>query len=434
MNLEPAVNRSKPHLQQTFKFIERSRRHDRWFKLHIIVATLLAIAAVAGLAPRGCYVIASLPSLARRAARLTLGLATPRAEIDDEWRRFRAQGIADSHRAWARIYRQEPPPYQFLMRYAGLDPDHGLLRWGNYNRTLLLASTVFEADDTGRSYRLRPCVQSIWLRELTIQSGVLMFFLVPDRPELRDAIRGTTGIPVERSRQSTNSWGLRGPEPDTSAPTRGIVLGDSYMQGLFIGDDETPAECLKRHLESRLKTKVSILNTGHLGYSPEQYYFSLLAFADRFSPQFVIVSVFANDFGDAFEVCSQGKGDWDEGKYWLDRIADFCRARAWPCLLVSVPFESQMLHRRKTGHYPGAISNILSSSAMTFLDPTEAFVNAHLELMNEAGRRGQRPYGCRLFNNDIRDGHFSAIGAEVWAGAVGRRLILLLEQSKRTKR
>ena len=33
-------------------------------------------------------------------------------------------------------------------------------------------------------------------------------------------------IPVETSRQTTNSWGLRGPEPDRNAPLRGIVLGD----------------------------------------------------------------------------------------------------------------------------------------------------------------------------------------------------------------
>ena len=68
---------------------------------------------------------------------------------------------------------------------------------------------------------------------------------------------------------------------------------------------------------------MSILNTGHLGYSPEQYYYSLLAFADRFSPHFVVVSVFANDFGEGNEVW-HGKGDWDEGKYWLDRIAQLC--------------------------------------------------------------------------------------------------------------
>ena len=81
--------------------------------------------------------------------------------------------------------------------------------------TLLLPSTVFEADDTGRSYRLRPCTKSIWLRELTLKAGVLMFFLVPDGPGLAEAIRGTSAIVVTESKQTTNSWGLRGPEPDS---------------------------------------------------------------------------------------------------------------------------------------------------------------------------------------------------------------------------
>ena len=45
---------------------------------------------------------------------------------------------------------------------------------------------------------------------------------------------------VDSSVQTINSWGLRGPEPDTTAPLRGIVLGDSYMQGLFVADDRPP--------------------------------------------------------------------------------------------------------------------------------------------------------------------------------------------------
>ncbi len=166
---------------------------------------------------------------------------------------------------------------------------------------------MFEADDTGRSYRLRPRTKSIWLRELALKAGVLMFFLVPDGPDLAEAIRGTSAIVVSESKQTTNSWGLRGPEPELDAPLRGIVLGDSFMQGMFIGDNETPPECLRRDLEKQLKTKVSILNTGHLGYSPEQYYYTLLAFADRFRPHFVVVSVCLNDFGNAVRGHS-GKG------------------------------------------------------------------------------------------------------------------------------
>ena len=319
---------------------------------------------------------------------------------------------------------------QRLMRYAGLDPEHGLLRWGNYNLTLLLPSKVFEADDDGRSYRLRPRTRSIWLRNITLKSGVLMFFLVPDGPGLAEAIRGTTGIPVETSRQTTNSWGLRGPEPDLDAPLRGLVLGDSYMQGLFIGDDETPPEALRRYLAGRLKTRVSILNTGVMGYSPEQYYYSLMAFAERFRPHFVVVSVFTNDFGDLHEVPTKGLGDWEEGRYWLEKIVAYCRAREWPHLIVAAPYAPNMFAKRKSGFYPGLLTNVLDVNGLMFLDPTDDLLDAHLQMVIDGERKGHRPQGCPLFNDVIGDGHFSAEGSKVWADRVGRRLVLLLEKDR----
>lgn len=357
-----------------------------------------------------------------------MGIPTPREEIDEKWKRFRLQGIADSRRALPEIYDNATPAIQRLMRYAGLDPEHGLLRWGNYDRTMLLPSKVFEADDQGRSYRLRPCVDSIWLREISPRSGVLMFFLVPDGPKLTEAIRGTGAIPVETSRQSTNSWGLRGPEPDLNAPLRGIVLGDSFMQGMFIGDDDTPPECLRRDLEERFQLKVSIINTGHLGYSPEQYYFSLLEYADRFAPQFVVVSVFVNDFASQeSEAAFKGKGDWDEGKYWLQKIIAFCRSRGWTYLIVPAPYEPVLTGKRKAGYYPGMVSNLLGESSLTFLDPSDDLLNAHLELVVAGERIGKKPYACPLFNFTIGDLHLSAIGSKAWATTVGRRLTLLLD-------
>ena len=99
------------------------------------------------------------------------------------------------------------------MRHVGMDPGHGLLRWGNYNWTLLFSSKVFEADERGRSYRLRPGVRSIWLRHLAFITGAPAFYLVPDDPGLTEAIRGTAATPIESSRQTTNSWGVRGPSP-----------------------------------------------------------------------------------------------------------------------------------------------------------------------------------------------------------------------------
>jgi hypothetical protein len=410
--------------------MERASRHERGFKALIVLTTSLVILSIAWSSPWARYGAATAASEVRQVARRVIGLPTPRSEIDAAWARSRQLGIESSRRGLDQLYAELDPPMRRLMRYAGLDPENGLLRWGNFDRTLLLPSTIFEPDDGGRSYHFRPQKRSIWLRNITLRTGVLMFFLVPDGPGLADATRGTAAIPVETSRQFTNSWGLRGPEPDLDAPVRGIVLGDSYMQGMFIGDDETPSECLRRYLKRELKTPVSILNTGVLGYSPEQYYYSLVAFAKRFRPQFVVVSIFTNDFGDVHEVPSKGLGDWEEGKYWLDKIVEFCRGRKWPHLIVAAPYEPSMLSKRKTGFYPGMISNILGESGLLFLDPTDDFINAHLEMVLDGEKNGRRPSGCPLFNDVIADGHFSAAGSEVWAQSVGRRLVLLLKKDR----
>ena len=199
-----SASRQRQHL---FAFLERQRRHDRWFKLVIVGATLLATIVPLAALPRGRYLAAEVARRAKKAGRSVLFLSAPRSEIDEDWQRFRHRGIADSQERLKEIYQSSPPAYQGLMRYSGLDPDHGVLASGNYDQTLLLPSTVFEPDDTGRLYRMRPCVDSIWLRQVTLQPGVLTFFLVPDRPGLRDAIRGTSAIVCEQSRQSSNSVG-----------------------------------------------------------------------------------------------------------------------------------------------------------------------------------------------------------------------------------
>jgi hypothetical protein len=87
-----------------------------------------------------------------------------------------------------------------------------------------------------------------------------------------------------------------------------------------------------------------------------------------------------------------------------------------------------MFSRRRSGFYPGKIANILDDSGLMFLNPTDSFINAHLERFVAAEQEGLHPRGCSLFNEVIGDGHFSAAGSEVWARSVGRRLILLMKK------
>ena len=204
------------------------------------------------------------------------------------------------------------------------------------------------------------------------------------------------------------------------------------MQGLFVADDETPTECLKRDLRSRLQASVEILNTGHLGYSPEQYYYTLVEYGRRFPPQFVVVSIFANDFGGTIENVFQGEGDWEEGRYWLAKIREYCLERNAIFLVVPAPWVKQVEEPQLAGNYPGKIANVLEATGLEYLDPIEDFVNAHLEARLAAKNAGEYPSINSLFNGHVGDAHFSPKGCRVWATAVGRRLALVLEKRMST--
>lgn len=412
--------------QRVFSFLDRRLRRERQFKRAIVAVTAMAIIGIFLAFPWGHYLSASIDSWAGRTFRRSLWVFQSRADINESWRDFRRASIERTRVNVERAFTANDPALQRLLQYAGMDPEHGVLGWGNYDWTLLLSSKVFEPDDR-LSYRLRAGVRSIWLRDVFARIGGAAFFLVPDGPGLAEAIRGTTAHPVEGSRQSTNSWGLRGPEPDPEATVRVLVLGDSFMQGMFIGDEETPPECLRRRLRAELKTDVCVLNAGLMGYSPEQYYYSLVAFKERFRPHLVVVSVFANDCGDTFDAVGRGEGDWLEGKYWLEMIVRDCQAEGRPCLIVPAPFEPNLMGKRKPGFYPGRLANLLNIESRAYLDPSDDFLNAHLKARVEARRDGRTLRGCVLFNDRIDDNHFSPAGAEVWADSVGRRLILLLE-------
>jgi hypothetical protein len=404
-------------------------RLARRFKAGILVGTAGLVLLVLDSSSTGREALSWLTTRARWALLQALGIPIARKEIDHDWRRRRLYDIDQTRGKLRSTYAEYGPAMRRLLDYAGLDPDHALLRWGNFDRTLYLPSTVFEPDETGRSYRFRPGRQSIWVRNLRLKGGILAYFPVPVSNSLSQVIEGTGALIVSTSVQTTNSWGLRGPKPDTGAALRGIVLGDSYMQGLFVGDDQTPVECLKRELSGHFHVATEILNTGHLGYSPEQEYYTLREYADKFHPQFVVLSVFANDFGDLFEVL-EGKGDWEEGKYWLGQISQLCQSRGLVCLVVPAPWVNQLEGPRRAGFYPGMVSNILDSDGLSYFDPIEDFA---AEVLRERRRRqseGKPTSPNPLFNGHLGDGHFSPEGCALWARSVSARLVLLLESRR----
>lgn len=355
-----------------------------------------------------------------------VGLVPTPAEREAYWTARRNESRRATRAHIADYYAKTTPEIRRLFDLAGLDPERCLVRWGRADPCFLLSSKIYEPDEHGRSYRLRPRTKSVWLRQLTLLNGPFALLDVPDSPEVVSAARAAGAIVDEESRQTTNSWGLRGPEPNPKAARRGIVLGDSFMQGMFVGDPDTPPIRLQAYLEKVWRVPVSILNTGHIGYSPEQYYYTLKEYAPRFPPDFVVLSVCPNDFGEEADVVA-GRGDWwDDAAFWIDAALQYCRSRDILCVLVPVPVDYQMNTSRKNAFYPGRVANIFPGSPLHYVDPLDSFIDEHLRLLRDGQRRGERPIHSPLYNRRIADNHFSPLGSELWAQVVGRRLTLLL--------
>jgi hypothetical protein len=389
---------------------------------------MLAVVALLLALPAGRYHLLLWGSQARSEfVRSVIGLQPDRAQIDAELRLRRERAVKQTRQRLSSFYAETSQEMRELFRTSGMDPEHGLIRYGRADQCFLLSSQVFEPDDHGRSYRLRPNTSSVWLRQITLRNGPFGLLQVLDTPKHRAAAGRVGGIVDEGSVTNTNSWGLRGPEPDPSATIRGVILGDSFMQAMFNGDRDTPPLLLEQFLRSTWKVPVSILNTGHVGYAPEQYYYSLLEYGARMRPHFVVVSVCPNDFGDGFAVLSGRGDDFAEAGYWLDQIQVWCRAHLAYCVLVPVPTHVQIEGNRNDAYYPAPVCAIFHSGASRYCDPLNEFVDEHLRLSVGRLKAGLSPASCLLFNRDISDDHLSPRGAALWAQIVGRRLVSLLD-------
>ncbi len=236
MRLLPrAHTRSPAHTQRVLPFEAHAQRRESLFKRFILAATLAVVVAPLVLTARGRNLVASAREKARMGIERSLGLEPERAEIEASWRRRRLFGIESTRATYRNFYETETnPEFRHLLDEAGMSPGNALFRWANYDWTVVLSSRVFEADESGRAYRMRPNVRSFWMRSHDLPDGLSSFFFIPDTPGVRTALEQAGQSILPESVQTTNSWGCRGAEPNRDASVRGLIVGDSFMQGVFV--------------------------------------------------------------------------------------------------------------------------------------------------------------------------------------------------------
>lgn len=312
--------------------------------------------------------------------------------------RTRPESPAARVATWRRAFATAPDRTRAALIALGMDPDHAVVSEANRFRVVGFSRDVCQADPI-RGHRLRANTRSAWY-----ELPPYRWIAGADVPAVAAAVAAAGGRRIGGSEQSTNSWGCRGPEPDPAARLRVLVIGDSFMQGILIGDRDTPPA----RLAAALGPGATVLNAGVYGYGPEQYLASIEEFTPRFQPHIVIIGLCCND------VDASDPGDVARRRDRLGRAAAYCAARGIACAVVAVPdFRRHPETDRDPAAYPECLRPGPESPA-AWIDLGPALAAADPEITPATRKQS------RLYLNRLRDGHLDAPGAEVWAREVAR--------------
>jgi hypothetical protein len=98
-----------------------------------------------------------------------------------------------------------------------------------------------------------------------------------------------------------NALGLRGPELEARRPgeRRVLVLGDSFVYGQGVAEEDTIPALLQARLAARTEGPVTVVNGGHRAYAMHQELGLLEELGERIQPDDVLVLWFWNDAAEA---------------------------------------------------------------------------------------------------------------------------------------
>jgi lysophospholipase L1-like esterase len=129
----------------------------------------------------------------------------------------------------------------------------------------------------------------------------LMEEYAPGRVRTTPGWTGELTVHGETHRVHMNSLGLRGRElgPKATGEQRVMVIGDSFVWGYGVGDDDTIPALLEARLRGRDGAVVTVGNGGAPGYGTRQQPDVARRYAESFAPDAVVCCIYlGNDFVD----------------------------------------------------------------------------------------------------------------------------------------
>ncbi len=171
-------------------------------------------------------------------------------------------------------------------------------------------------------------------------------FLRPDPVLGVRFIPSKTGLSQDscyRADVSINAQGWRSREIPVVKPRdvyRVLVLGDSFMAGMQVNDDEVFASVLERSLSSAgLPRRVEVINFGVPSYGTDQEYLSLREFGLVYEPDLVLLAFYGqNDATDNFKLLISAKSVYPKPFFDVEHNElmelPFAGGTPWPIRIV----------------------------------------------------------------------------------------------------
>ena len=303
--------------------------------------------------------------------------------------------------AFDSAWNSSPELTQRLLEAGGYGQRERLVLRANFDGALAFSGSLMELHPQ-RGYCFRPAQQNLWV----FPGGMPNQLLVPDTPAVREIIQqaGTRISSTER----INSLGCRGPEPGEASnyDFRVLVLGDSFAEGILVAEADTFSSRLQTRLCESTGLSTLVVNSGVIGYSTEQEFFTLDELSPKLRPHVAILCFYANDVHhDHQAVLSQNKaaGDWAAAQQWLERCAYFCRSNNIDFVVAVIPDRSQMASRTTRRLYQAKVEGIAVELGIYLVDPDERFLVHRREQLWLEGDAHFSPAGHALFAEVLAD-------------------------------
>jgi lysophospholipase L1-like esterase len=264
---------------------------------------------------------------------------------------------------------------RFARTLAAQDPKTDLIAtlWDT-NTGVLLSRRMFQdvMMDGVRKYRYRPNLKKLGFR--TGASGFHWNMETEDTPAIRSALAELDTPFMVSASYDESGFRRVDSELTSNCASHVLFLGDSFTDGLWVGDADTFVNVFGHLVRERSGVRLCPVNAGVNGYGPlEEAHVLEHDFEAAGRPAVVFVMFFANDVDADFDAVINGtledsKRRWQESLAYLARIRRNAAAHGGTVVLAAIPTAAQVFSRGSQEYYQKVLREFAAQQGIQFVN------------------------------------------------------------------